>query len=762
MDIFKYRHLALGCAAFLVSLYISYDFDNTLRTVLATVPFCVLVSAIVLYVIKRDEEILKQIIKYAPMCLLLTLSMIISIVTFGADERNVAFCDGQAHEISATVDEVIYTSSYSEIYRVSVESVDGNPRKMELIIGSDNEDAIGEENPSPIPEVSDTVVATVTFSKLENTSFGFDEASYYKSYGITLYGEFSTYVTYPNEKVGFYEAFDNINKKLDNILGTSLNSDTHSVISALLLGNRQNLGSDVKRDFSRLGLSHILAISGMHLTLIVMLIGVFLSYLKTNNILKTLIILLSIAFFTCLTGFSESVTRASVMLFIYYIFSLLGRRTDSISVLFTAVTLICIFSPYSVFSISLILSFLSMLACICTSKLIFNKKFIYSIKFRPLRYAVKTVILTICVNLAILPITFICFGSVSLVAPLSNIIMIPLFEALICISPLTILFAYVPFLSEIAAGVCEFLTKIILAVTSWVASFRGITMPLVGTVQVVGTAMIALSICILLALDKKKLKYTFALVMTGITVFCMGSIGVYIERATVPSFSVLSTSQDDFIAVQSEGNLILIDVSSGAWTDVNCAYYLASYLGYSDIEYYVVCDYGERTDTSLDRISDKTYIRNILLPKPMDDEEDEKYEKICSMASKKRIGVSFIEDEMTLCKAKFEFCVDEKLARSVKRVVSFSSVCKDSRFSYLGASSYNLVDYFPENIAYSADVLVFGSYGPNRKTEFYYEAPNADYILFLGDSYDYADDEMIYEIHDKLIYPVYPVTFKIK
>lgn len=762
MNIFKYRHLALGCAGFLVSLYVSYYLNNALRTVFAAVPFCVLAVFVVIYAVKKNDVTLKQIIKYAPLCLLLTLSMIISLFSFGANERNMELCDGKEHEISATVDDIIYVSSYSEIYIVNVKTVDGESKKMKLLLGSKDESAVGEGNASLLPDISDTVTSTVVFSKIEESSFGFDEASYYRANGIELSAEFSEYVTYPNEKMEFQKLFKGINKELDNLLAKNLNSDTYPVISALLLGNRQNLGDSVKRDFSRLGISHILAISGMHLTIIVTLIGAILSQLKTNKVLKTFIILLSVAFFVCLTGFSQSVTRAAVMLFIYYIFSLFGGRTDPISVLFASVTLICIFSPSSVFSVSLALSFLSMLACICTSKLVFGRKFIHKIKFRPLRYAVKTFILTICVNLAILPLTCICFGSVSLISPLTNIIMIPLFEILMFLSPFVVLFAYVPFLSEIAAGVCEFLTKIILKITSEIAYLRGITMSLDGGIQITGIVMIALSLCLLLVLDKKKLKYTFAIVMTGITVFCVGSIGVYVERATAPSVTVYSENKSDIVATSSDGSLIITDVTSGDWRNVINSYYLCSYLGYSEIEYYIVCDYGSRTSISIDRVSNKTYVRNIILPKPMDEDEREAYEEICLLASKKRIGVSFIEDEMTLCGAKFEFCVDEKLSRSVKRAVCFSTLLKDSRFSYLGASAYNLVDYFPENVAYSSDVLVFGSYGPNRKTDFYYYAPNADYVLFLGDSYHYAKIQMLYELRDKIVIPEYPVTFRIE
>ena len=166
MNIFKYRHLALGCAGFLVSLYVSYYLNNALRTVFAAVPFCVLAVFVVIYAVKKNDVTLKQIIKYAPLCLLLTLSMIISLFSFGANERNMYLCDGKEHEISATVDDIIYVSSYSEIYIVNVKTVDKEPERMKLLLCSANDDAVGEGNASVLPDISDTVTSTVVFSKI--------------------------------------------------------------------------------------------------------------------------------------------------------------------------------------------------------------------------------------------------------------------------------------------------------------------------------------------------------------------------------------------------------------------------------------------------------------------------------------------------------------------------------------------------------------------------------------------------------------------
>lgn len=757
MNIFKYRYLALGCAGFLVSLYISYYLNTALKIILTAVFSVLLIFAIIFCKIKKSEKCLDIIIKYAPLCLLLIISLTISILVFDKDKGNTYLCDGAEHEIEATVSERVYISSYSEIYRVKIKSVDGTKRNINVLLTAES-DTLGENNPSSIPNIGDTVSVKVIFKELEHSDMGFDELQSNLDSGITISAQCTEYYkTHENTKLSFVNFFRNVNEMLDDIFEENLSPEAYSLVRALILGNKDSLGYSVKRDFSRLGISHILAISGMHLTLIVTLLGFSLSQLRVSKRLKTVLIVVSVLFFTCLTGFSNSVLRSAAMFVLYSVPSLFGRRTDPITTLFVSVAAICAVTPYSVFSLSLTLSFLAMLACLCTSKLVLNRRILRKLKNPVLKYVITTTAISLCVMIVTLPVMFARFGYVSLISPLSNILLVPFFNFLVYLSPFVLVLSPVPFLSDFVGGVCNFTVKAILHITSGLSSLRGITLPLDGEIQLVGIILIALSVLVVLTIEKKKLKYAAVSLALGLAVFCTGCISLYVRRETTAAFTVYSDGTNDIVALQSGGGLVVTDITSGAWNNVaNCSN-LAAKLGYAEIEYYIVCDYSSKTAKSFDRLSDRLYIRNVVLPIPTEDEQKD-YEKIVSIASNKKIGVSTISPSAEYCRADFEFYGGEMLVRSVKRPTCFSVLCKNVRFTYVASSAYELFDDFDERKLYTSDIAVVGAYGPKYKIPFSYEMPYADYILLLGNSSDFASDK----IKQKQFKTALPVTFTIK
>lgn len=757
MNIFKYRYLALGCAGFLVSLYISYYLNTALKIILTAVFLALLTFAIIFCKIKKSEKCLDIVIKYAPLCLLLIISLTISMLVFDKDKGNAYLCDGAEHEIEATVSERVYISSYSEIYRVKIKSVDGAKRNINVLLTAES-DTLGENNPSLIPNIGDTVLVKVIFRELEHSDMGFDELQSNLDSGITISAQcVEYYKTHENTRFSFIKFFRNVNEMLDNIFEENLSPEAYSLVRALILGNKDSLGYSVKRDFSRLGISHILAISGMHLTLIVTLLGFALSQLKASKRLKTVLIVVSVLFFTCLTGFSNSVLRSAAMFVLYSVPSLFGRRTDPITTLFVSVAAICAVTPYSVFSLSLTLSFLSMLACLCASKLVLNRRIFRKLKNPVLKYVITTTAISLCVMLVTLPVMFARFGYVSLISPLSNILLVPIFNFLVYLSPFVLVLSPVPFLSDFVGGVCNFTVKAILHITSVLSSLRGITLPLDGEIQLVGIILIALSVIAVLTIEKKKLKYAAVSLALGFVIFCTGCISLYVRRETTAEFTVYSDGTNDIVALQSGGGLVVTDITSGAWSNVaNCSN-LAVKLGYTEIEYYIVCDYSSKTAKSFDRLSDRLYIRNVVLPIPTEDEQKD-YDKIVSIASKKKIGVSTISPSAEYCRADFEFYGGEMLVRSVKRPTCFSVLCKNVRFTYVASSAYELFDDFDERKLYTSDIAVFGAYGPKYKIQFSYEMPYADYILLLGDSCDFAGDK----IKQKQFKTALPVTFTVE
>lgn len=155
----------------------------------------------------------------------------------------------------------------------------------------------------------------------------------------------------------------------DIIFRSDLNPDAKIFMATVLLGDSSGMSDDLRHSFSVTGISHILALSGLHVGLIAMFISIALWPLgilgrKKLVVLATILIIWIYAALAC---FSPSVTRASIMLTIYLCGHLIQRRTSPLNSLCAAALIILLFDPYSIVSVGFQLSFAAVLSIILFS-----------------------------------------------------------------------------------------------------------------------------------------------------------------------------------------------------------------------------------------------------------------------------------------------------------------------------------------------------------------------------------------------------------
>ena len=137
--------------------------------------------------------------------------------------------------------------------------------------------------------------------------------------------------------------------------------------NALLLGDRSQLETDTKKSFQLAGISHVLAISGLHISLLVYVIDAFFSKLKINKKLSNILILCFLLFYCIFLDFSSSVVRASVMAAVFMFGKYMRKRRDTLSSLALSFIIILIIKPFEIFSAGFQLSFLAVLGIILVS-----------------------------------------------------------------------------------------------------------------------------------------------------------------------------------------------------------------------------------------------------------------------------------------------------------------------------------------------------------------------------------------------------------
>lgn len=199
---------------------------------------------------------------------------------------------------------------------------------------------------------------------------------------------------------------------------------------ALILGEKSGVEDNIIKDFSDGGLSHILAISGMHVAYIASL-AIFFSKKIFGKRKANYIAIIALAFFCNLVHCSESVFRATIMLSLYYIAKLLHKKSDSITNLSISTILSLILNPFCVYNTSFVMSSLGTLGIICFFKYINNKKLLN----KALSYIKEQICLGISANFALIPICTIYFNKISFIflvsSPIINLIITALMPTLI-------------------------------------------------------------------------------------------------------------------------------------------------------------------------------------------------------------------------------------------------------------------------------------------------------------------------------------------
>jgi competence protein ComEC len=207
---------------------------------------------------------------------------------------------------------------------------------------------------------------------------------------------------------------------------------TREILSALLLGDKRGVSNSLRDRFSNLGLSHILALSGLHIGLIYGFFASFFGFiLRSKPNLKSMCLILIIGLYAILTGASASVIRASLMFVLYALCLFLNRRANPFNIVFMSALFLLIYNSNLLYDIGFQLSYLAVLGI-----LYFHRVFKNSFdKIGTLRkYVLGIVLMTVSAQLStgILSIFYFkCFSTSFLWA---NLIFLPLFTLLLYFS----------------------------------------------------------------------------------------------------------------------------------------------------------------------------------------------------------------------------------------------------------------------------------------------------------------------------------------
>ena len=634
MEILKNRPLATICVASVLAmlLFVNFRIDTMSHILLFAITLAVLaVGGIIFFALKRKNRALKRAVCFLLFIIICTTLLFRGYSLYIKPRMTAEDAIGKECNISGEILDVGYKNQYSERHYAKITELNGEATELLAAICIDGESelekgdlfsmtAIGEEFENYEKHlVADGNVIKFTCEAID---------------GIKICGQ---------AEADLWDVFDRLNFNIQERIYRLTDEESGSIIGALTLGNRDGLSADLERDFRRCGISHALALSGLHMTLIIGAFELLMRFLGIDKRIRCVLLILISFAYLALTGFSMSAARAVIMLGFVYIGNLIWSESDSITSLALAVTVILMVSPYAIFDISLWMSALATLGIIIIVEIV--SPLGYKIKKKSLAVqALYKLLVSVSVTLAAIfflsVFTWLCFGEISLIAPLSNLIITPVISLLIVGGLFMIMLA--PFLPTAASLVGELLihlTDVVSDMSAYFSSLSGVTLSLkydfVGYIIV--PSMVALFLFLVL---KVKRKLTIALVPLSMIIAFVACLSVhsYVNR-DLSTVSYLRNGKSEMLVITNDEEVTVCDISTGGYSNLSSACKAAFENCATEIDNIVLTHYHAYHTSSLMRVCESYMVRNIYLPEPADESEYEHYENIRFIMTDRGVNV---------------------------------------------------------------------------------------------------------------------------
>lgn len=243
-------------------------------------------------------------------------------------------------------------------------------------------------------------------------------------------------------------------KYIEDYFDTSLSVIEGGMLKSIIFGNQGYLDKKLLDLFSISGTAHIIAVSGLHVGILVLILHYLLKLLQVGKKYILLITMILLLFYSAIVNFPVSIIRAMSMYYLYVLGYFLERKYDAINSLCMIAFLLLLFNPFNLFSISFQLSFAATL-----SILLFYPYVLKGLKFVP-NYLQSILAVTIAAQLGTIPIMIYHFQQLSLIALVANILIVPILAPLLFMAFASIISGLIS--SGLSAGINKLIHYILL------------------------------------------------------------------------------------------------------------------------------------------------------------------------------------------------------------------------------------------------------------------------------------------------------------
>lgn len=373
----------------------------------------------------------------------------------------------------------------------------------------------------------------------------------------------------------FLRKLNDERSKIVDIHATNIKSPMLEILGGIIFGDDAvNPDDDTKTKFINSGIFHILAASGMNVTLIFGIWFFFALRLKFNYKFSIITGILLILFYTCMTGFGPPIIRAFLMLTLILIGKLFDRTAPTIGLLFFVGFLMLAYNPLMLFDIGFQLSFLVTFALILTSPLIVIKT-----KYKIINNVLGACMIPVIAQLYAMPLQMYYFNTFTLYSVFANIAIIPVLSIVSFVGFISSILALIPFWATKICFVADFiLTPFLVYIVKTAELFSSLPHSIVYIqkplpIQIILYFAILISLtCILRAkLFKKRLFFLLTILViilaatflpinqnkNEIIFFSVGNADAMLIK-TNKDYHIIDTGKTPFMSSSSQAKNIII------------------------------------------------------------------------------------------------------------------------------------------------------------------------------------------------------------
>lgn len=625
------------------------------------------------------------------------------------------YANESTHEMEAVVKKCSFISNYSSVYDADCIEIDGSEIRTKIQL----------EAPFYIElEAGDIIRTSVIFSEPE-------EKQYYNSKGIYIYADVTSgTIEKTGEKNNISLSMDHLRSVLMGVIYSKMDSEEEAgLVGAVFLGDRDGLTASAKRDFKRTGGYHLLALSGMHLSVFCAALNALLCAFKLRKGKRNIVLALVVVFYVALTGFQLSMVRSAIMLFATFAGYYLRSRRDAFTALAFAAAAIIIFSPPSVTDVGLWMSVLATFGILLAIPFeVFVRFKLRRIKNKITRrivsYVASVFVFSIVATIMVFPFSCFCFGGISLLGPLTTLLLSGAVSLILVTAPIALIISWIPFVSDLIFYITALGARFVLLISEELSGLENIFVSLkYEFVPYLTVPFFAILFVLLMVRLKRKwiIPIFVCLWLLAFSAFEFAAI-----NSDLLTLQYINLGKNEYFSVSRGGKNVLVDVSDGSYGKISTASREATSMGYCELDAVFLTHLHNRHIGSLTKLASAYMLRNVYIPKP-------------ETASEKEIAGG-IEDAMAFVKIPVFYyleddCIDAGgIKLEIERAYIKRSTHPVVRITFSGRAE---LEYFGSSYSEIGDMtpcenVIFGIHGPVCKENFSFDADGCSLASFAS------------------------------